>query len=248
MEPIRSVRNRMVVEAGRLHGARYRKSSHRTLIEGPHLVTEAMAAGVAIERTFVPDDDPQSQQWPSPVLVDERVMARIAGTETPRGPVSVIAIPGWDPVPAGRHLLVLWEVGDPGNVGTMIRTAAAFGLGIVIAPGTADPWSPKVLRAGAGGHFRTTISSIRTVADLPDHRLAATVVDGGVDPASLGDGPWALLMGSEPHGLAAELIGAADQLVTIPMPGGVESLNAAVAAAILAYVVTTGSGRPHTSN
>lgn len=239
-EPIRSLHNRNVVETARLHRVRERRARGLTLLEGPHLIVEATAAGATILRTFVAADDPDPHQWPHPVVVEEAVMRKLAGTETPRGPVAVMEIPAFAGLPTDRHILVVWGLADPGNVGTIIRAAAAFGLGVAVGPDSADPWSPKTLRAGAGGHFHTTVSSIEGLNDLPGP-VAATLVDGGVDPRHLGDGPWAVLIGSEAHGLDADVIEQSDATVTIPMPGGTESLNAATAAGIIAYVLTAGS-------
>jgi len=240
MEPIRSLRNRAVVEAGRLHQVRERRNRSRTLIEGPHALSEAIGAGMDIEATFALVDDPHYGEWPAVSAVSEAVMGKLAGTATPRGPVAVMHIPPWDPVPS-NDVVVPVEVGDPGNLGTIIRTAAAFGLGVVIGPGTADPWSPKVLRAGAGGHFQTSLSHVEGPLAFSSHRLAASVVSGGVAPEHLDEGPWAFLIGGEAHGLDSAWVGAADVKVTIPMPGGSESLNAAMAAAILSYSRIVGS-------
>lgn len=242
MEPIRSLRNPAVVEAGRLHRARERKRLGLTLLEGPHLMGEALAAGVPIQRVFALPDDPRRGEWPEVTVVAEQVMHRLAPTDTPRGPVAVARIPDWSaPVP-DRHLLVLWGVGDPGNVGTIIRSAAAFGLGVAVSPDCADPWSPKALRAGAGGHFRiASLSRVEGLGPLSNHHLAAAVVSGGENPIRLEDGPWAFLIGREAHGLDRDLIEAAEVEVTIPMPGGTESLNVAAAASILAYAVNIGS-------
>lgn len=243
MEPIRSLRNRAVVEAGRLHRARERRQRGLTLLEGPHLLEEALAAGTVPERTFALPDDPGTGHWPQVTMVDERVMRRLAPTETPRGPVAVTRIPPWSPVPGDRHLLVLWGVADPGNVGTIIRSAAAFGLGVAVTPDSTDPWSPKALRAGSGGHFRLPgLSRVEGVESLGTHRLAAMVVKGGEDPARLDGGRWAFLFGPEAHGLDSGLVDASELTVTIPMPGGMESLNVAAAASILSYIVTVGSG------
>lgn len=242
MDHIRSTRNPAVVEAGRLHRAKDRRSSGRTLIEGPNLLREALAAGLEPVRTFALEADPFRAQWPETVLVAEAVMVKLAGTDNPRGPVAVIDIPDWAPPPPDRHLLVLWGVSDPGNVGTIIRSAAAFGLGVVTGPGTADIWSPKVLRAGAGAHFHTPLSQVAGLDELIDHQPVATVVDGGVAPRDLPRGRWAFLIGSEAHGLDADVIGRSEFQLTIPVVRDAESLNAAVAASIIAYEAGTGSG------
>jgi TrmH family RNA methyltransferase len=234
-------RNKLVVEAAGLHRARERRAAGLTLLEGPHLLGEALAAGVMPIRAFgLAEDsgtaDLAEQHGFDLHLVDEAILRRLAGTDTPRGPVAVIEVPS-AAAPNAEGMLVSWGVSDPGNVGTMIRTAAAFGWDFGFAAGTADPWSPKVLRSAAGGHFRLTVAHVESLADVDGWRLttAASVVSGGLDPAMVAPGRYALLVGSEPTGLPGEVIEASSILVTIPMPGGTESLNAAVAAAILAY-------------
>jgi TrmH family RNA methyltransferase len=237
-------RNKRVVEAASLHRARERRATGLTLLEGPHLLAEALQFGVVPVRVFALADDLDTAAIAGDhridlYVVDEPALRRIAGTETPRGPVAVIQAPPTKP-PSGAGMIVSWGVSDPGNVGTMIRTAAAFGWDFGHASGTADPWSPKVLRAGAGSHFRLTIAPVTSLSDLEGwgFNTAATVVSGGRDPALLDAGRYALLVGAEATGLPPEVIEAASVDLTIPMPGGTESLNAAVAAAILVYEIT----------
>lgn len=235
-EPVRSTRNPRVVAASRLHRARERKATGHTLVEGPHVAAEAIAAGVGVVEFFVAVGDHvgadlAAEAGIEPVLVEPAVLARVAGTESPRGPVMVIEIPS--PGRGDRDAVVL-DVTDPGNAGTLIRTAAAFGLDVVSVQGSTDLWAPKVVRAAAGAHFRTTIAGEAPSASI------ATVVEGGVPPWELQgaldpDRRWSVLVGSEAHGLHPDLAAAADVRVTIPMPGGTESLNAAMAAGIVMY-------------
>lgn len=199
-------------------------------------MAEAIAAGVRIVEMFVGGDDVEGLDLAAragvpPMLLEPHVLERVAGTETPRGPVAVIDVPAAGPV---RRDAVIIEVADPGNAGTILRSAAAFGLDVVAVEGSTDLWSPKVLRAAAGAHFHTTIGGVGPQATI------ATVVEGGVAPWELGSvlapaQTWSVLVGSEAHGLDRVRVERADVLVTIPMPGGTESLNAAVAAAIVMY-------------
>jgi RNA methyltransferase, TrmH family len=242
VEPVRNSRNPKVVEAARLHRARERRKTGTTLIEGPHLLEEAVKAGADIQQIFALEGDADTSDLAGhlglePTLVDDPALKRLAGTETPRGPVAVVAIPE----PTGledQNLLVSWGVSDPGNVGTMIRTARAFGWGFGYTEGTADPWSPKVLRSGAGNQFGTTLTPVSGIGALEGWSLIATVVAGGESPSDLGPGKWALIIGEESAGLPAEVVSACDHSVTISMPGGAESLNAAVAAGILVYAIS----------
>lgn len=230
MEPVRSTRNARVTAAVRLHRARERTRTGRTLLEGPHLLEEARQGGAEIVEIFgLGRPQPEHPRW---VEVTQDVLGKLAGTKNPRGPVAVLTIP--DRVPIHRdHMSV--HVNDPGNAGTLIRIAAAFALDVVFREGSVDPWSPKVLRAGAGAHFRTRIGLPPAAAGT-----IATVVEGGIAPDRLADvcDPgriWEIAVGSEAHGLAPSEVAAAEVKVTIPMPGDTESLNAAVAGAIVAY-------------
>lgn len=237
-----------MVEASRLHRVRERRDTGLTLLEGPHLLAEAVKASADIRTVFVMAGDDAGQAAAAsigiePVIVDERALQRIAGTQTPRGPIAVVVIPSLRP-PVSRHLLVSWGVSDPGNVGTMIRVAAAFGWDFSYTPGTADPWSPKVLRAGAGNQFGVRISEVADMVELRSAGFAplASVVSGGSSPEHLDTRRWALLIGEEASGLPSDVVRASDAAVSIPMPGGIESLNAAVAAGILTYSISKHSG------
>ncbi len=237
-----------MADAIRLHRSRHRLATGLTLIEGPHLFEEAVAAGSPLERVFCLSGDGATRDRAAalqlePVLVAEEILHRLATTPQPQSPVAVVPIPP-PRVPDRGHLVVAWGIADPGNVGTLVRTAAAFGMGFVAGPETADPWSPKVLRAGAGAHFHTTVGRVAAHDDLRalERHLVATVVAGGDNPSEV-DFPAdaALLVGSEAEGLPGWLVEAADRRVTIAMPGGTESLNASVAGAIVAYEMTMAS-------
>lgn len=234
-------RNRRVVETAKLHRARERHDRGLTVIEGPNLLREALSNGVTVRVVFALPDDGATLSLADAhgfelLMVDAQALARVAGTKTPRGPVAVIEIPEEkDTDPPG--LLVAWGASDPGNVGTLIRTAAGFGWDFGHTDGTADPWSPKVLRAGAGGHFRAGIRTVDSVASLvaAGYVAVATIVAGGAPPTALGPGRYAVLIGEESSGLPPDVVEESVVRVTIPMPGGLESLNAAMAAGIIVY-------------
>ncbi len=216
------------------------------MLEGPHLLEEALEVGLIPDVVFVlerPDAHAAAQRGSEVLTVSERVMDSIATTQHPRGPVAVLDTPASPDRPGGAPI-ILWGVGDPGNLGTAIRSAAAFGVPVVVGPECADPWGPKVLRAGAGAHFRGDVV-IRPDLTLGLVRewgfsVLAAVPDGGRPPVELmEEGGAAVLIGAEGPGLPADVIAAADGLVSIPM-AQLESLNAGVAASILAYEL----GRP----
>lgn len=235
-------RNPAVVEASRLHRTRHRRERGQTLIEGPNLLMEALQAGVAVRSVFARPGDATTfevceRQGIEALPVGKTALTRLADTESPRGPVAVIDIPV-DVYPTAGNLLVAYGISDPGNMGALIRTAAAFGWGLAHTPGSADPWAPKVLRAGAGGHFKTSISPIGGLGDIDDRSTVAMVVRSGVRPDEIGGEHLAVLVGEEASGLPAQVVERCDQRLTIPMPGAVESLNAAAAAAIAVYALS----------
>ncbi|MGI9585098.1 MAG: TrmH family RNA methyltransferase, partial [Acidimicrobiia bacterium] len=159
-------------------------------------------------------------------------------TQHPQGPVVVFPTP--EPVDLRRtDTIVLVDISDPGNVGTIIRSAVAFDWAVAIAGDTADPWSPKAIRSSASTVFGVPISKTETPLEFAaelDMTSVASVVQGG-ETAPQVTGPTVLLIGAEASGLPQSLVHGADIRLTIPMPGGTESLNAAVAAAIAMYSI-----------
>jgi TrmH family RNA methyltransferase len=145
----------------------------------------------------------------------------------------VVAVYRRSDLPTGGRevVLALWRVADPGNVGTLLRTADAFGAAVSLSPGCADPVGPRALRASAGAIFRVP----QTEWDELPERKVALVAHGGTPLADVFlDAPLAFLLGAEREGLPHELVGQAEA-VTIPTPGEAESLNVAAAGAIAMY-------------
>ena len=237
---ILSRRNPRIAELARLRRARHRRLAGKTLLEGPHLLSEALAAkGEVLEVLALPEDAATHElckEHGIPLtLIGSEVLDRIAGTKNPRGPVAVLSIPRNRP--GGGDTLWLM-VSEPGNAGTLIRTAAAFGWGVATGPGTVDPWAPKVLRAGAGGHFR--VAMVQVEEPPPEAMVVAAVPRGGVPLAELGplldhSRQWWLIVGEESRGISPEHAERVDLWCTVPMSGGTESLNAAAAGAIVCH-------------
>jgi TrmH family RNA methyltransferase len=199
-----------------------------------------------LEVLCLPDDDSTQvlmRSYPDASVhtVEDHVLRAAADAANPQSPLGVFARPA-SPGLTGDHVVVLVDISDPGNVGTIVRTAAALGWDVAVAGHTADPWSPKALRSGSGAHFSTNIvevGSVESAFDRDRYVVVATVVSGGVstieDPRSV-----ALLIGNESHGLSDHDRSFADIELTIPMPGGTESLNAAVAAALGMWISMDG--------
>ena len=230
------------------------------LVDGPTLLTEALHAGATVRSVYVESDadldrvrhavDAAAAAGSKVREVAPGTLAKVLDLATPQSIVAVVDQHHRTPdevvqhaVDAARPVLVLVDVGDPGNVGTLVRTAEAAGCaGVLLVGACADLYNPKTVRATAGAVFRVPVAVcegiVALIAALQDGELGlvGTSGDGGRAPelVQLG-GAFALAVGSEAHGLAPEVIERCDQIVTIPMEGSVESLNAAVAGSVLAF-------------
>ena len=243
---IRSRANAQVKRWAKLaRDSRLRRAERRLVIEGPHLLAAALDAGIAplaLIATEAALADAEIAKFVPRVRVPPTVLSgdafdAIADVRTPQGIAAEI------PLPKARRAgatVFLEAVQDAGNVGTLIRIAAAFGAGeVVLDRQCADPWSQKVLRAGQGGHF---VLGVHLVDDLPaaisafGGRVLCTVARGGRplrEVALTGQLGWAF--GAEGAGLSAAVLARAAERVTIPMAPGAESLNVAASAAICLY-------------
>ena len=222
-------------------------------IEGPILLAEALRAGLRIHTVFAAEgSETLLASIPLPpdtevLLCPGSLLNSALSTESPQPIAALVEPPSWTwpqllVQNQKKLILVLAGIQDPGNLGTILRSAEAFGAtGILCLPGTVSEWNPKVVRASAGSLFRLPLLH----ATWPDAlaRLHATRVQilaataHQAQPATAVDltRPTALLIGNEGNGIPAEFETQADAAITIPCPGPVESLNAAVAASILLY-------------
>jgi TrmH family RNA methyltransferase len=227
-------------------------------IEGPKLLEEALRAGLRIDCVFVAQGaESLLEGLPLPaetevLLLPREVLESALATETPQPMAALVEPPRWDwaDVLGGQTkavplIVVLAGLQDPGNLGTILRSAEAFGAqAIVSLPGTVSAWNPKAVRASAGSVFRLPLLSVSAEACFTRLREAGvrilTTAVHGTQPANLVDlaGPVALVIGNEGNGVPEELAAQADGTVTIPCPGAVESLNAAVAASVLLYAAS----------
>jgi len=243
MTIITSKANSVVKNAKKLHQKKYRKSAY--LIEGWHLFEEAVQAGVTIEKVFALESyRDQLAAFPQTVWVSEEILRDLADTQTPQGIVAVIQKEevGLPDLHQGKYLF-LEDVQDPGNVGTMIRTADAAGFtGVIVSDKSADIYSLKTLRSMQGSHFHLPIYRMPLTSfveeakksDLPI--LATTLSRESKDYRELSSlENFVLVMGNEGQGISSVMAESADQLVHIGMKGRAESLNVAVAAGILMF-------------
>jgi len=243
---IESTRNPRVVRAVRLHRVRHRRDTGQTLLEGPNVIGAALSAGVVPDLLFTLDrtdlSDRADAAGSEVVLVSEAVMGKLSGTEHPRGPVAIAAVPKSGPL-AAVDTMMLCGIGDPGNAGTLIRSAAAFSFQVVATPDTVDLWSPKVLRSAAGAHFATGVVtgvSPEAVAAAGIFLVALVAVDDGRGDPGPTDRPIGLMVGNEARGLSPQQMAVAGSTLTVPTSGAVESLNAAVAGSIAMFAIAQG--------
>ena len=234
-------------------------------IEGPHLVEEALRSGVEIDAVLAsPSGEKHLERLgfsgaagkpsatPRVLRTTDRLFASIAATETPQGIAALVRLPeyGFEDIVRGLPLVVvLVGVQDPGNVGTIVRSAEAFGAsGIVAAAASASPYGPKAMRASAGSVFRLpTLLRAQPAVLLAQLHVAGVLLaatTSGLSPEGPQPrephavdlrGPVALLIGGEAHGLPNPVLRSADAAIRIPLAHPVESLNAAVAASVVLY-------------
>lgn len=238
---------------------RVRSAAGRAVVDGPVLLSEAVAANVRVEEVFV---DPAAADRPEVAAAVEAATAAGASawtvtgglraqadTATPHGVVAIVAPPplvdlaSIEPT-VDALWLVLDGVGDPGNAGTLLRTAEAAGASVLVGPGTVDLWSPKAVRSSAGSVFRVAVAS----GDLGDAlrrlsssgtRAVGTRAASGRPPEEVDlTGPTALVLGSEARGLDPEVAAAVNEWASLPMLGAIESMNVAVAGSVLAFEAT----------
>lgn len=231
------------------HDARARRAERSVLIEGAHLLAAYLDAGARPKALLVSQSGLARAEIAalaaraglSPVTLPDALFRWVADAVAPAGLAAEIELPPLAPdVAQAGHAAFLDGIQDAGNVGAILRSAAAFGVDTaVLGRGCADAWSPKVLRAAMGGHFALRIAEAADLASaLADFRgkLVCAVAAGGEAPAAVDlSGRLGWILGAEGQGVSPEAAAQATLRVTIPVGPGVESLNVAAAAAILFY-------------
>jgi RNA methyltransferase, TrmH family len=251
---VQSQQNARLKQLRRALAAPSRESGALAGIEGPNLLAEALRAGLRVPTVFVAQgreqllDGLRLAPETEILALPNALLNSALATENPQPVAALVEPPEWscahllgDKVTAPL-ILVLAGLQDPGNLGTVLRSAEAFGAtGIVSLPGTVSAWNSKAVRASAGSVFRVPFVSasaeecFRSLREAGVATLATAVRNS--QPADRADlrAATALIIGNEGNGVPREIAALADGAVTIPCPGPVESLNAAVAASVLLY-------------
>jgi RNA methyltransferase, TrmH family len=259
LREIQSKQNARLKQLRKVLAAPGRETQGLAGIEGPHLLEEALRAGLRVVTVFAAQDPDRAAEnllaglrMPAAtevIKLPKKLLDSALATETPQPIAALVAPPDWTwahvlggSAKTAPLILVLDGIQDPGNLGTIVRSAEAFGAtGIVSLPGTVHAWNPKAVRASAGSMFRMPLIAASQRACIEQLReagvriLATTALAAeSAEQVDLAE-PIALVVGNEGNGVAKDLAARADGAVMIPCPGPVESLNAAVAASVLLY-------------
>jgi RNA methyltransferase, TrmH family len=230
MTQITSPHNEALKEVRKLAGRRWRDKLGEFVAEGEDLVEAAAAAGWAPSALYV-----AAGSGLAGVEVAPHVLATVSQLGSSTRALGVY--PQRWAAPAGPLCVALWGVGDPGNVGTVLRSALAFGAdSVALGPGSADPYSHKAVRASMGALFSVPVARVKNVAELPGRRVAL-VAREGVPLHELEAPEATVLVGAEREGLPDAVVAACDDVAHIPIAQA-DSLNAAMAATVALYQLT----------
>ncbi|MCA1056391.1 RNA methyltransferase [Rossellomorea aquimaris] len=250
MKVIQSSKNPVVKQWKKLLTKKGREESHTYIVEGFHLVEEALKQqDTVIELIFIEGTDLPGK-WNLDgvdlIQVSEDAGKALADTETTQGVFAVCRQKDASDI-NGKKFLLLDGLQDPGNIGTIIRTAEASGIdGIILGKGTVDPYNPKVLRSAQGSHFhvpiiRGELAEIISVLKEKGIPVYGTALEGGEEYTSIKPrDSYALIVGNEGNGMSPDTLSQTDQNLYIPIYGKSESLNVAIAAGILLYYFKNG--------
>ncbi len=235
---ITSTDNPKIVEAAKLSDKKYRKSTMNYLIEGIRLVRDAIRYGAQLEDIFIREGAADIADFPKATVVSDKVFAKLSDTVNSQGVCAVVhRVKSELSKPVG-NCLVLDGLQDPGNVGTLIRTAAACGFSDVYAAGCVDLYSPKVIRSAMSAHFCVKLheANIEEVLATLDG-IATVAADMRGDNLFETDllAPVAVIVGNEGNGLSDYVRKHVAKTVALPMANDFESLNAAVAGSVIMY-------------
>ena len=252
MKEIQSSKNQLIKERKKLHKRKVREQEGMYLLEGFHLVEEAVNHGATIHEIYL-DERGQREwgAWTEQLAVDSyfvsaEVMKQLSDLPTPQGMVAVVKLENQPVEIQGGRWLLLDNVQDPGNVGTMIRTADAAGFnGVILGEGTADMYSTKVLRSMQGSHFHIPVFSAdlhEKIQKMQEKGMKVYGTELNKDAVSYTQAEKenvALVLGNEGQGVSKEILAMTDKNLYIPIYGKAESLNVGVAAGILMYHCAT---------
>ncbi len=238
---ITSTDNAKVQEVAKLADKKYRKFYQSYVIEGERLVRDAIFHGAQVQNIFVSESVVGELDFPNAIVVSDRVFAKMSGTVNSQGVLAVAKIPQAELVEPQGNCLILDNLQDPGNIGTLIRTAVACGFTDIYAVNCADLYSPKVVRSAMSAHFCLNLhqtDDIAKVFDVASKNVILACDMGGRNIFDCKfDGNVALVLGNEGNGLSAYSRANANDAICLPMANNFESLNVAVAGSVIMYQI-----------
>ncbi len=247
MQTITSVNNQTVLSAKLLHQKKHRDQEGLFLVEGLKVIEEAVSSNLNIQKIFLTNEKTGQNLKISTdkiFLVNEAVMKKLSTTDTPAEIIAIIEKPKHKLSSFQDKTVVLLDnVKDPGNLGTIIRTAAAFGISAVVLTGeTVDIYNPKVIRATVGNLWKIPVLKMKSdelKKTFKNHRFLATTLDKNKKPKAFFEVKknknTVIMFGSEAGGLSDKMLNLADEFIMIPMENNVESLNLSISAGIVMY-------------
>ena len=252
MKHIQSSKNPVVKQWKKLLTKKERDLTRTYIIEGFHLVEEALKQEDTVLELIVVEGTDLPQKWTvdsvSMTMVSEEVGKALSDTETSQGVFAVCKQKEDEhDIDKAATFMLLDGLQDPGNIGTIIRTADAAGIDmVVLGKGTVDPYNPKVLRSAQGGHFHIPIirgDLNETISKLKERDIPVygTALENGVEYTTINpQSSYALIVGNEGNGMSKDLLTETNQNLYIPIYGKSESLNVAIAAGVLLYYFKNG--------
>ncbi|SDY32717.1 TrmH family RNA methyltransferase [Tindallia californiensis] len=254
---IESTSNIMVKKATTLHLRKHRKKSQQFLLEGAHGIKDALKSTSSIECVFYDEKIKSSPDGKSLIqeLEDEKisafhvtepVMKKIADTSTPQGIVAIVSMPVHEVkqvLENSSYVLILDAIQDPGNMGTLIRSADAAGFdAVILMPGCTDPYSSKCIRSATGAMLflpvveTSSFGEILSIMEAKEYHILGAALTNGISYTQVEcRAPIALIIGNESKGICPDILTEVHQTVTIPMLGKTQSVNAAIAGSILMF-------------
>lgn len=238
---ITSLTNAKIVDVTKLADKKYRKSRNQFVIEGDRLISDAIKRGANVVSVFVAESVSYKYNYDKKVVVRNNVFAKMCDTVNSQGILAIVEIPSNELQKPRGNCLVLDKLQDPGNVGTLIRSAVACGFTDIYAVNSVDLYSPKVLRSAMSAHFCAKLYQCNSIEDifglLEDCQVVVADMGGeNVFQTQFAD-RVALIVGNEGNGISDFSKQHANKIIAIPMENNFESLNAAVAGSVIMYQI-----------
>ncbi|MCH5157029.1 MAG: RNA methyltransferase [Clostridiales bacterium] len=238
---ISSLTNSKIVEVTKLSDKKYRRLTNRYVIEGAKLVSDAIKHGAKVVSVYVRESNAQEYAYDNQTVVSDRVFAKMCDTVNSQGVLAVVEKSASQLTKPTGNCLVLDGLQDPGNVGTLIRTAVACGFTDIYAVNCVDLYSPKVIRSAMSAHFCIRLHELDSIekafATLSDTEKVSAHMEGSNVFSTRFDKRVALILGNEGNGLSDYSLTHATRTVALPMENGFESLNVAVAGSVIMYQI-----------